>query len=108
MRLVFATWTRKEAPSLHGKPNNILLEEAKKTYNWIAFELFYLKEKSDLATSPRRACKAHACTILSRGCTWKIQHLISSKRIEILHQHVEALVELIAINLEVRATIYVL
>jgi hypothetical protein len=27
------TWTREEAPSFYGKPNNTLLEEAKKEYN---------------------------------------------------------------------------
>jgi hypothetical protein len=60
-----ATWTGEVAPLLYGKPNDTLLDEWKKRYNWIAPELFHLTGELGSAISPRRAGKAHACTVLS-------------------------------------------
>ena len=64
-----ATWTGEVAPSLYGKPNEAQLNEARRKYNWIAPELFHLTGEPGSATSPRRASKAHACTVLSDSYT---------------------------------------
>jgi serine/threonine protein kinase len=64
-----ATWTGEVAPSLYGKPNEKELDEARRKYNWIAPELFHLTGEPGSATSPRRASRAHACTVLSDSYT---------------------------------------
>jgi hypothetical protein len=64
-----ATWTSEVAPLLYGKPNDTLLDEAKKRYNRIAPELFHLTGEPGSTTSPHQAGKAHACTVLSNSYT---------------------------------------
>jgi hypothetical protein len=64
-----ATWTGEVAPSLYGKPNDAQLNDARMRYNWIAPELFHLTGEPGSATSPRRASKAHVCTVLSDSYT---------------------------------------
>lgn len=57
------------APSLYGKPNEKEFDEARRKYNWIAPELFHLIGEPGSATSPCRASRAHACTVLSDSYT---------------------------------------
>ena len=42
-----ATWIGEVVPSLYGKPNDTLLDEWKKQYNWIASKLFHLTGELD-------------------------------------------------------------
>jgi serine/threonine protein kinase len=113
-----ATWTGEVAPLFYGKPNDTLLDKTKKRYNWIAPELFHLTGEPGSATSPRRAGKAHACTVLSNSYTvgmlakkmymgdstseffQKNRDLASTR-----YRFEQALNELTAINPEERSTI---
>jgi serine/threonine protein kinase len=113
-----ATWTSEVAPSLYGKPNDILLDETKKRYNWIALELFHLTGEPSSATFPRRAGKAHACTVLSDSYTvgmlakkmymgYSTSKLFQKNRdpTSTRYKFEQALNELTAINREERSTI---
>jgi serine/threonine protein kinase len=112
------TWTCEVALSLYGKPNDTQLDEAKKRYNWIAPELFHLIGKPGSTTSPCRAGKAHACTVLSDSYTVGIlakkmymgdstSELFQKNRdpASTRYRFEQALKELTAINPEERPTI---
>jgi hypothetical protein len=112
------TWTGEVAPSLYGKPNDTLLDETKKPYNWIAPKLFHLTGEPGSATSPRRAGKAHACTVLSDSYTVEMlakkmymgdstSELFQKNRdpTSTRYRFEQALNELIAINPEEGSTI---
>jgi hypothetical protein len=103
---------------LYGKPNDTLLDETKKRYNWIAPKLFHLTGEQTSATSRRQAGKAHACTVLSNSYTVGMlakKMYIGDSTSELFQKNrdpastrykfEQALNELTAINPEERSTI---
>jgi hypothetical protein len=112
------TWSVDVAPSLYGKPNDTQLDKAKKRYNWIAPKLFHLIGEPGSATSPCRAGKVHACTVLSNSYTVGMlakkmymgdstSELFQKNRdpASTRYRFEQALKELTAINPEERSTI---